>query len=128
MLPPMFGNATLYWNYKPNPQFSRSSLSSSATCVSSSVAGCSGSGWVDWSLGVLQEQQTAQTDIFGTCDLGACLINPCLNGGTCEDEDGIAVCSCAHGYSGTYCDISESFSKLPVNTTIQALEKSKQRS
>ena len=30
-------------------------------------------------------------------------IYTCLNGGSCLNNNGIGVCQCASGYSGTYC-------------------------
>ena len=30
-------------------------------------------------------------------------IYTCLNGGSCINNNGIGVCQCASGYSGTYC-------------------------
>jgi hypothetical protein len=33
-----------------------------------------------------------------------CDPNPCLNGGTCDHSTGVAVCSCADGYTGETCE------------------------
>jgi hypothetical protein len=32
-----------------------------------------------------------------------CATNPCLNGGTCTNNAGVAACACASGFSGTLC-------------------------
>ena len=32
-----------------------------------------------------------------------CLINPCLNGGSCYLTNGIPSCTCSTGYTGVYC-------------------------
>ncbi len=46
--------------------------------------------------------------VFVACEPGVpgpCNPNPCLNGSTCADVDGLAECTCAGGYSGDICDI-----------------------
>ena len=48
------------------------------------------------------------------CDIpvvDACSPNPCQNGGTCVDDQGLAVCTCAPEWTGTLCQIA-------VNDTI----------
>ena len=36
-------------------------------------------------------------------DIDECLSNPCLNGGTCNDELNSFSCTCATGYTGASC-------------------------
>ena len=43
-------------------------------------------------------------DESGACVLDtACLANSCNGHGTCDDSSGAVVCTCATGYTGTYC-------------------------
>ncbi|GFY47572.1 protein serrate [Trichonephila inaurata madagascariensis] len=35
-----------------------------------------------------------------------CMINPCLNGGTCSELNSTSSCTCAPGWSGTHCEIN----------------------
>ncbi|KAM9514949.1 brevican core protein isoform 4-T4 [Guaruba guarouba] len=35
---------------------------------------------------------------------GGCIPNPCLNGGTCTEDDGPVSCLCLPGYGGTSCE------------------------
>ena len=35
----------------------------------------------------------------------ACTPNPCNNGGTCENNDGTAECTCARGFFGDTCNV-----------------------
>ena len=41
---------------------------------------------------------------FYLTDFDECGSNPCQNGGTCQDGLNTYQCSCASGYSGTYCE------------------------
>ena len=34
----------------------------------------------------------------------ACELNPCGHGGACEMKRGVAVCACAFGFTGTFCE------------------------
>ncbi|CAI5455806.1 unnamed protein product [Caenorhabditis angaria] len=43
----------------------------------------------------------------------ACSINPCKNGGTCQDADGQYFCHCENGFEGVHC---ESFAELTTST------------
>ena len=36
-------------------------------------------------------------------DINECSSEPCLNGGSCEDEEDGYVCTCADGYTGDEC-------------------------
>jgi hypothetical protein len=43
------------------------------------------------------------------CDVNPCSPNPCLNGGTCNDSSGTAVCTCASGFNGNTCEQTTEF-------------------
>lgn len=35
-----------------------------------------------------------------------CILNPCLNGATCINENGTFICLCPAGFEGKLCDIN----------------------
>ena len=39
-------------------------------------------------------------------DIDDCQLSPCQNGGLCNDEIDAYNCTCAHGWSGVNCTIS----------------------
>ena len=39
-----------------------------------------------------------------------CVGDPCANGGTCTEGDGVAICECAPGLTGAYCESNTSVS------------------
>ncbi|MCB9233209.1 MAG: calcium-binding EGF-like domain-containing protein [Bacteroidia bacterium] len=41
--------------------------------------------------------------VFAACKSDPCEESPCLNGATCTNVDGDAVCTCATGYEGEFC-------------------------
>ena len=45
---------------------------------------------------------------FNFVDINECVVDPCLNGGTCTDRVSSYTCSCAAGFTGKDCMTSES--------------------
>ena len=37
-------------------------------------------------------------------DIDECASNPCLNGGTCLDQENGYICNCPPGFTGVHCD------------------------
>ena len=44
--------------------------------------------------------------VFNILDILECASDPCLNGGTCNDEIGYYTCTCLEGYTGDRCETS----------------------
>lgn len=51
-----------------------------------------------------RDDRIVKTKNLYDCDDKACVANPCLNNGTCEDlEDNKYSCKCSEGYTGQIC-------------------------
>lgn len=52
------------------------------------------------------------TIVFYCIGLACVPTNPCRNGGTCGENNGIPRCTCVNGYSGSYCELSKFYLNL----------------
>ncbi len=59
--------------------------------------------------------------IHHVCLFSDCSVQPCLNGGSCEDRGDSFVCTCAPGYTGVYCEQEISAGRWPIDWLIDWL-------